>query len=174
MSRPVCLPCTRATTRALRKSHPITRCSDHESILLPTDTAPTARFLKHNQFANTVKGTTIHIQTPEVSRAACEENALRATEYRHVQTLGDVVTDRMLCSGSGEREEVTCKGESGGSVFMFRKRRYIQVGVVSWGVINVCEAPDDDHSFARDFHTNLFKVQPFLRFWLGKILVFID
>lgn len=172
--RPVCLPCTRATTRALRKSHPITRCSDHESILLPTDTAPTARFLKHNQFANTVKGTTIHIQTPEVSRAACEENALRATEYRHVQTLDDVVTDRMLCSGSGEREEVTCKGESGGSVFMFRKRRYIQVGVVSWGVINVCEAPDDDHSFARDFHTNLFKVQPFLRFWLGKILVFID
>lgn len=41
-----------------------------------------------------------------------------------------------------------------------------QVGVISWGVVDVCKDQRFKHqvpAYARDFHINLFKVLPWLK-----------
>ncbi|XP_062903857.1 zinc finger protein RFP-like [Mobula hypostoma] len=109
-------------------------------------------------------------------RLACERKALESTEYRHVKDVREVVTDRFLCTGGNDpsQEDNTCYGDSGGSLFINKTRRFFQAGVVSWGSINVCTDFNPDRSSARDFHINLFKVQPWLRQSLQGTLVFIN
>ncbi|XP_059827110.1 complement factor B-like isoform X1 [Hypanus sabinus] len=175
--RSICLPCTPETTRALRKPHPKTKCIDHERLLLPTDKQVHASFVKRNR-ASTRKETQGHvtIKTIEGPRLACERKALESPEYRHVKDVREVVTDRFLCTGGSDPtlEDNTCYGDSGGSLFINMKRRFIQAGVVSWGSINVCTDFHHDRNNARDFHINLLKVQPWLRQMLHESLVFID
>ncbi|MGH0166406.1 UNVERIFIED_CONTAM: hypothetical protein FKN15_070322 [Acipenser sinensis] len=59
--------------------------------------------------------------------------------------------------------------DSGGSLFLEKKRRMFQVGVISWGNKNLCvggrRQPTEKDS--RDYHINLFEVQDFLRDKLG-------
>ncbi|XP_020377057.1 complement factor B-like [Rhincodon typus] len=173
-SRSICLPCTRETTRAIRKPFPGTSCRDHDRELLPKTMPVPAIFVKRDKRLESEA--IVKIKTSDALRDACEANALHAEEYKHVTDVRKVVTDRFLCTGGQEptAEEVSCKGDSGGALYVEKKRRFIQVGVVSWGVINVCDTVNPDKRHARDFHLNLFKVLPWLKERLGKVMTFID
>ncbi|XP_010572728.1 PREDICTED: helicase SKI2W, partial [Haliaeetus leucocephalus] len=46
--------------------------------------------------------------------------------------------------------------DSGGPVVVTWGKRYFQVGVISWGVLDVCRQPRAP-AFARDFHINVFE-----------------
>ncbi|XP_042307069.1 complement factor B-like [Sceloporus undulatus] len=108
---------------------------------------------------------------------ACEEDAKKADHYKNVTHVSDVVTDRFLCTGGFDPEvdPNTCKGDSGGPLIIQKRLRYIQVGVISWGVIDVCKNKkkipcegdrglhQQSPSYARDFHINVFKILPWLK-----------
>ncbi|KAG2469131.1 CFAB factor, partial [Polypterus senegalus] len=95
----------------------------------------------------------------------CNEDALKAPLYTKLKDWRAVVTDRFLCTGGTDPEidEVTCKGDSGGSLVVKKKRRAFQVGVISWGNKNLCQ-PNRKSSTpdSRDYYINLLKVQDFL------------
>ncbi|RXM32955.1 Complement factor B [Acipenser ruthenus] len=61
----------------------------------------------------------------------CYKDALKAPIYKDVPGIDwpDVVTDRFLCTGGTDPviDDVTCKGDSGGSLFLEKKRRMFQV-----------------------------------------------
>uniref|UniRef100_A0A663F7L4 Complement C2 n=1 Tax=Aquila chrysaetos chrysaetos TaxID=223781 RepID=A0A663F7L4_AQUCH len=84
--------------------------------------------------------------------------------YANVLALEDVVTPRFLCSGGTEPyvDPNACRGDSGGPIVVTWGKRYFQVGVISWGVLDVCRQPRAP-AFARDFHINVFEVLPWLR-----------
>ncbi|XP_078422704.1 complement factor B-like [Cetorhinus maximus] len=164
-SRSICLPCTRETTRAIRKPFPGTSCKDHVLEMLPKSGTVPADFVKRD--GRTEEVAYVTIKTADGVKEACEANALQAAEYKNVTDVRKVVTERFLCTGG--QEDVSCKGDSGGALFINKKRRFVQVGVVSWGVINVCDAVKPDKQHARDFHINLFTVVP----WLKKKLTHI-
>lgn len=57
-------------------------------------------------------------------------------------------------------------GDSGGPLIVHKRSRFIQVGVISWGVVDVCRDQRRQQlvpSYARDFHINLFQVLPWLK-----------
>ncbi|XP_036380477.1 complement factor B-like [Megalops cyprinoides] len=159
-ARPMCIPCTEETNRALRL--PLsTTCKKQEEILLSSDFEQ-AQFIDHESMAR--KNVSIKLG---IRRDACVEDVKKAEDIT-AKNAKDVVTDNFLCTGGIEEQtdHVACKGDSGGAVFVERQRRLIQVGVVSFGVKNLCvgkkTTPDSDAS-SRDYHINLFKVQPFLK-----------
>ncbi|CDQ86349.1 unnamed protein product [Oncorhynchus mykiss] len=83
-----------------------------------------------------------------------------------------------LCSGGSADhiDAVTCKGDSGGALFLLNRLRYFQVGVVSWGTKNVCEPQDSSDRpppDARDFHISVFHLLPWLKQHLGTELEFL-
>lgn len=168
--RPVCLPCTEETSVALRRSPTGTSCSDHEHDLLPTSGTVKAKFVQTRGSQRTLQ--TVKIKTAGQARAACEEDALRAEVYVNVSDVREVVTDRFLCTG-GNEEIVSCKGDSGGPLSVGKLYRYIQVGVVSWGVKDVC-MDDRPHADARDFHLNVFRVVDWLREQLAGSVRFLQ
>ncbi|XP_007445528.2 complement factor B-like [Python bivittatus] len=117
---------------------------------------------------------------------ACEQDARNAKFYKNITNIKDVVTDRFLCTGGQEPvlDPNTCKGDSGGPLIIQKRLRYIQVGVISWGVVDVCkgrsvtcenpyEFQEGSPSFARDYHINLFRVMPWLKKQLAEELEFI-
>ena len=101
-------------------------------------------------------------------KAGCERDAQKAPGYEQVKDISEVVTPRFLCTGgvTPYADPNTCKGDSGGPLIIHKRSRFIQVGVISWGVVDVCK----DHgrwqkvpAYARDFHINLFQVLPWLK-----------
>ncbi|XP_067416358.1 complement C2 [Emydura macquarii macquarii] len=179
--RPICLPCTRAANRALKKP-PGSTCKDHERALLGLEQVP-AHFLSLER-----RRLNVQIKTNK-SRPSCIAGAIQpGMIYANVSRVADVVTDRFLCTGqepNGPLEEPACKGESGGSLFLEKRRRYFQVGVVSWGTYNPCarkqkksegsmgrDPPPRGHT-PRDFYLSLFGVQAWLRQQLGGSLDFL-
>ncbi|GCB79176.1 hypothetical protein scyTo_0018718, partial [Scyliorhinus torazame] len=125
-SRSICLPCTRETTRGLRKRYPGTTCRDHDVEMLPTPGPVPANFVTRSGWVETLAYVTI--KTAAVERKACAMNALHAEEYKNVTDVNQVVTDRFLCTGGQqpEADDISCKGDSGGSLFIKKKRRFIQ------------------------------------------------
>lgn len=178
-ARPICLPCTAGTTRALRRPHPQTTCRDHEQELMSVGNIQ-ALFVTPCQEKYTkepgLRRRIVRIKNGD-KKHSCERDAKEAKQYRNVTEVSQVVTERFLCTGGIEPEvdPNTCKGDSGGPLIIAKRMRYIQVGVISWGVLDVCAdkmktqcESDNDHlerapSHARDFHINLFKVLPWLR-----------
>ncbi|KAK3531783.1 hypothetical protein QTP70_029747, partial [Hemibagrus guttatus] len=168
-ARAICLPCTKASNRALKMSSDST-CKKHKSALLDLQQTQ-AYFISQGK---TQKPT--HIQTGE-KRGDCIE------QYRPASTnqvsLTDVVTDRFLCTGGSKKykDYITCKGDSGGSLFLRKGMRYFQVGVVSWGTKLVCESTTpivpDPPVDARDFHISVFSIIPWLKEQLGQDLEFL-
>lgn len=82
----------------------------------------------------------------------------------------EAVTKNFLCSGGNQpqRDDVSCKGESGGATHVDKYGRLIQIGVVSWGVKNLCSKAKLDAvsvSDSRDYHINLLRpdIQSFLK-----------
>ncbi|XP_006269030.3 complement C2 [Alligator mississippiensis] len=179
--RPICLPCTKEANRALRKPVRAT-CKDHEVELLRQARVP-AQFISLDN-----ERLSVHIKTNEMW-ARCTEGAVQpGTLYAGKANVSDVVTQRFLCSGpesTGEPEASTCKGESGGSLFVEKKMRYFQVGVVSWGTYNPCaqsrpdnqgrmqRKPPPHRHHPRDFYLSLFQTQDWLREHLSPALHFL-
>ncbi|XP_044838805.1 complement factor B [Mauremys mutica] len=165
-ARPICLPCTEGTTRALRKPHPETSCNDHKRLLLTVGEVP-ALFVHEKK--KQLERKLVNIKNG-VKKSACEADAKRAPIYANVTDVKQVVTPRFLCTGGIDPvvDPNTCKGDSGGPLIIAKGKRYVQVGVISWGVFDLCTPPKRNEpvrneAHARDFHLNLFTVLPWLR-----------
>uniref|UniRef100_A0A2I3GB56 Complement C2 n=1 Tax=Nomascus leucogenys TaxID=61853 RepID=A0A2I3GB56_NOMLE len=174
-ARPICLPCTMEANLALRRPQGST-CRDHENELLNKQSVP-AHFVALN-------GSKLNINLKMgVEWTSCAEVVSQEkTMFPNLTDIREVVTDQFLCSGTQE-DESPCKGESGGAVFLERRFRFFQVGLVSWGLYNPCLGSADKNSRKRaprskvppprDFHINLFRMQPWLRQHLGDVLNFL-
>ncbi|XP_030053181.1 complement factor B isoform X1 [Microcaecilia unicolor] len=178
-ARPICIPCTEGTTRALRKVHPDTTCKDHEDELLNVNVGIVpAIFIAQKRKHEDLERKNVKIKTGD-KKHACNRDALEASIYKNVvKNVKDVVTERFLCTGGIDPvvDDNTCKGESGGPLIITKKKRYIQVAVISWGVYDLCKGGErhgQSPPFARDFHLNLFQVLPFLREHLKEELKFL-
>ncbi|XP_030008374.1 complement factor B-like [Sphaeramia orbicularis] len=119
-----------------------------------------------------------------VIRAACVEKARQTLQPPTDVTLEEYMPDRFVCSGgtSGKQDVTTCQGDSGGCLFLQKRKYYFQVGVVSWGTIDVCKTPIIGHrryssdrppADARDFHIDIFKIMPWLKTHLGREIQFL-
>ncbi|XP_061469459.1 uncharacterized protein LOC133378861 [Rhineura floridana] len=179
LARSICLPCTAGATRALRKPHPQTTCKDHEELLLTVGNIPSlfvTDCTHQNEQRPGLLRRTVRIKNGE-KKMGCEADAKKAIQYKNVTDVSQVVTERFLCTGGVDPQvdPNTCKGDSGGPLIIAKRQRYIQVGVISWGVVDVCKNKrlpecendrrhlDQSPSHARDFHINIFKVLPWLR-----------
>uniref|UniRef100_A0A8V8TNU0 Complement factor B n=1 Tax=Homo sapiens TaxID=9606 RepID=A0A8V8TNU0_HUMAN len=101
-------------------------------------------------------------------KGSCERDAQYAPGYDKVKDISEVVTPRFLCTGgvSPYADPNTCRGDSGGPLIVHKRSRFIQVGVISWGVVDVCKNQKRQKqvpAHARDFHINLFQVLPWLK-----------
>ncbi|XP_035010092.1 complement C2 [Hippoglossus stenolepis] len=174
-ARPICLPCTVPASRAMRIIN--STCQQHRNELLSHE--ETAAFFIHKKSGR--KQTHIHTKR---QRPGCVEKARQTLKQPTDVTLEEYVPDSFLCSGgtSGFQDAVTCKGDSGGSLFLLKRKRYFQVAVVSWGTIDVCDlhnpavrgfSSDRPPPDARDFHIDLFHIVPWLKHYLGKQIQFL-
>uniref|UniRef100_A0A8C1PKB8 C3/C5 convertase n=1 Tax=Cyprinus carpio TaxID=7962 RepID=A0A8C1PKB8_CYPCA len=136
--RPICIPCTKETNGALKLSESEGTCRKHGKVPV-----------RH-------------------ARDACVEDAKKAKGI-NVENAREAVTDNFLCSGGIEpkTDDVACKGESGGASYVNKKGRVIQVGIISWGVKDICKGSKKFTSDAdsRDYHSNLFskRIRSFLK-----------
>ncbi|KAM8769439.1 complement factor B [Acanthopagrus schlegelii] len=176
-ARPICLPCTVPASRAMKRVN--STCQQHREELLPTK--ETAAFFIHDHKEPERKETYIHTQS---ERPSCVEKAMQTLKDPTDVTLDEYVPDRFLCSGgsSGYEYSISCKGDSGGSLFLQKRKRYFQVGVLSWGTMDVCNPLNTvrgvdrsvrPHPDARDFHIDLFKIMPWLKEHLGEEIQFL-
>ncbi|KAK6296893.1 hypothetical protein J4Q44_G00330350 [Coregonus suidteri] len=174
-ARPICLPCTKPANRALKMS-PTSKCEHHKKALLPLEETR-AYFINKGASVKDAKRKQTHIHIGS-KRADCIKQAENTLLTPHNATLNEYVTDRFLCSGGSTDhiDAVTCKGDSGGALFLLNRLRYFQVGVVSWGTKNVCEPQDISDRpppDARDFHVSVFHLLPWLKQHLGNELEFL-
>ncbi|KAJ7996327.1 hypothetical protein DPEC_G00235940 [Dallia pectoralis] len=171
-TRPICIPCTKETSAALKLSGDQITCKQHEELLLDKSYEE-AKFMSHDKLRDNME------QENEVKLKLKDhrDNCIGlATKLEGItaDNLKTIVTDNFLCSGGRDptRDHVTCKGDSGGAVFKdYDDYRTIQVGVISWATKNLCPEGDsrkqESNDDSRDFHINLFKVLPFLKKHLG-------
>ncbi|XP_073674042.1 complement C2 [Garra rufa] len=169
-ARPICLPCTGSSNRALRLA-PDSTCDQHKKLLLHLDEIP-AQFISQGTH---LSDTRIHTGA---KRAACIEKARSIIPGDSTASLSEVVTDMFMCTGGSEknRAEMTCKGDSGGPLFLRKRMRYFQVAVVSWGTKEICDSKTAVKKWtadARDFHINVFHLMPWFKQHLDKELVFL-
>uniref|UniRef100_A0A8C3YP08 Complement factor B n=1 Tax=Catagonus wagneri TaxID=51154 RepID=A0A8C3YP08_9CETA len=162
--RPICLPCTEGSNQALRL--PLTTtCQQQMQEVLPAKDVK-ALFvseLTRNQKKILIRKE-VYIKNGD-KKAACERDALQAQGYDKVKVVSDVVTPRFLCTGGTApyADPNTCKGDSGGPLIIHKKSRFIQVGVISWGVVDTCRRQEQAPPYARDFYINLYQVLPWLK-----------
>ncbi|XP_037375327.1 complement C2 [Talpa occidentalis] len=172
-ARPICLPCTVEANLALRRP-PGSSCRNHESELLNQLSIP-AHFVA-------LDGSRLNINLKTgTERANCIKAVSQdQTSFPGLTDVTEVVTDQFLCSGT-QNDDNPCQGESGGAVFLERRFRFFQVGLISWGLYNPCESSPNSRKRApanripppRDFHINLFRLQPWLRKNLEGVLNFL-
>ncbi|XP_006875639.1 PREDICTED: complement C2 isoform X2 [Chrysochloris asiatica] len=173
-ARPICLPCTVEANLALRRPQGST-CQDHENELLNKLSVP-AHFVALN--GNKLN---VNLKTGSEWTSCAQVVSQDKTTFPNLTDFREVVTDQFLCSGTQE-DDNPCKGESGGAVFLERRYRFFQVGLVSWGLYNPClksdknsrkKAPRGRIPPPRDFHLSLFRLQPWLREHLQGVLKFL-
>ncbi|KAM7135057.1 complement factor B [Molossus nigricans] len=162
--RPICLPCTEGTNQALRL--PLsTTCQQQMEELLPAKDIK-ALFVSELVKDKKLVRKEVYIKNGD-KKAACERDARKAPGYDKVKDISEVVTPRFLCTGGVNpyADPNTCKGDSGGPLIIHKRSRFIQVGVISWGVVDVCKngLKHQTPAHARDFHINLFQVLPWLK-----------
>ncbi|XP_067231817.1 complement factor B-like isoform X2 [Chanodichthys erythropterus] len=172
--RPICVPCTRETNGALKLSDSDGTCKKHEDLLMSNELVE-ASFTSQMEPSTDVprKIRNITIKRGKY-RDACVEDAKKAAGI-NVTNAKDAVTDNFLCSGGTEpsTDNVACRGETGGATYVNKKDQLIQVGVVSWGVKDLCSKRNPNplsQADSRDYHANLFseKIQSFLKEHLGN------
>lgn len=58
-----------------------------------------------------------------------------------VNSMGNMITDNMMCAGVPSGKKTSCQGDSGGPLMVKRQDgKWMQVGVVSWGATSVNNA----------------------------------
>ncbi|XP_056117955.1 complement factor B-like [Rhinichthys klamathensis goyatoka] len=179
--RPICIPCTKETNGALKLSDSEGTCIRHEELLMSNELVEasfTSKMKRKTETTGSVPKVPEKIRNIKIKRGkyrdACVEDAKKA-EGINVTNARDVVTDNFLCSGGNEpqTDDVACKGEFGGATYISKKGRLIQVGVVSWGVKDICTKRNPNpvsQADTRDYHTNLFSadILSFLKKHLGN------
>jgi secreted trypsin-like serine protease len=85
-----------------------------------------------------------------------------------VATMGDPLTDNMICAGLDDGARDACNGDSGGPLFTTVEGEPVQVGVVSWG-----EGPLDGgaacgHANAYGIYTRLTNYRDWIATYLGN------
>ncbi|XP_026051751.1 complement factor B-like [Carassius auratus] len=165
--RPICIPCTKETNGALKLSESEGKCKKHEEILMGNELVEAA-FTSDMESDHSPKNIKNIIFKLGKNRDACVEDAKKAQGIK-VEDAREAVTENFLCSGGIEpkTDDVACKGESGGASYVVKKGRVIQVGIISWGVKDICRGSKKFTSDAvsRDYHSNLFseKIRSFLK-----------
>lgn len=154
--RPICLPCTSGTSWALKQRDKAVSCKDHENFLLSGDLVK-ALFITE-QSRNNLEQMNVQIKQGNW-RQGCLKDAKKVEDFKDVVDINDVVTDNFLCTGGVDPEvdPQTCKGDSGGPLIIQHKKRYIQVGVISWGTVNSCKGYTREQvpAASRDFHAGV-------------------
>ncbi|KAL2078669.1 hypothetical protein ACEWY4_026354 [Coilia grayii] len=169
LTRPVCIPGTKETSRALKLAGDDVTCKQQEDKLFNNEYEQ-ALFLSPKK---KMKHATIKLGKKTQPCFEAAKNVKGVTHYK------ELLTERFLCTGGLEpkTDDAACKGESGGALFLERNKRSIQVGVISWGVSDVCSERENKQKKStakhRDYHISLFKVQQFLKDHLTS-LEFID
>ncbi|XP_053577950.1 complement factor B [Bombina bombina] len=170
-ARPLCLPCTKSTSRALKMPLEGITCQQHINALLSGDLVK-AQFIAEEKVRE-FEAKRVQIKQGN-QRNACLEDAKLVKNFENVADIRDVVTDQFLCTGGIEPtvDDITCQGDSGGPLLIpiRNEKRFIQVGVISWGTVIHCKnsvrftkpVPKE----ARDFH---YKINDGLD-WLKEIL----
>ncbi|XP_068106452.1 complement factor B-like [Hyperolius riggenbachi] len=159
--RPICLPCTTGASWALKLRGKAESCEDHEHLLLPAAEEQVKALFIGEERINEYERLDVTIKTG-TKRQGCLDDAKKVPDFKDVVDIRDAVTDNFLCTGgtSGNVEPQTCKGDSGGPLMIQYKKRFIEVGVVSWGTINSCTKdnmrPQKVPTGSRDFHSNVF------------------
>ncbi|XP_041937878.1 complement factor B-like [Alosa sapidissima] len=154
--RPICIPCTKETSAALKLVGSDDTCERHEKILLNKDHVQAIFLSKERKMKHALIKQGMH------QKKSCFEMAINANGVSPKAKYTDVVTDIFLCTGGidPQTDDAACKGESGGALFLERNSRSIQVGVISWGVQDICTGGSEKSSAThRDYHISLFKVQ---------------
>ncbi|XP_044162510.1 complement C2-like isoform X1 [Bufo gargarizans] len=169
-ARPICLPCTEPANRAMKKKKNAS-CNEHRSLLLGGSDVPAAFLSKEAPKKDDLKELSVNIKINNL-REACIAAIRDFDKYKNI-ALHDMVSPRHLCA----QGDMSCKGESGGSLFMDipNRKRYFQVGVLSFGTYNPCSSAQRKTSYpsyARDFYTDVLEVLPWLQKHLKEELQF--
>uniref|UniRef100_A0A4W4DQV4 C3/C5 convertase n=1 Tax=Electrophorus electricus TaxID=8005 RepID=A0A4W4DQV4_ELEEL len=167
--RTICIPCTKETSGALRLSSSGVTCKHHKEELMNNDLVK-ANFMSSKKKDDVVPKRNVQIKQGH-KRASCIEDAKKELKITD-EKAKKIITENFLCTGGAEHnqvDDISCKGDSGGATFIEQKYRVIQVGIISWGLKDVCKDKTQSIETARDFHTNLFspEVQAFLKKYLG-------
>ncbi|XP_027032558.1 complement factor B-like isoform X1 [Tachysurus fulvidraco] len=167
--RTICIPCTVETNRALQLSDN-TPCVKQREMLFNSDLVK-ANFIKHELVTKKQKATKHVLIKQHDQKSDCYEQAKKVLNISE-KTARLMITENFLCTGGVTKnfvDAITCKGDSGGPIFL-EVNRLIQVGVISWGLKDICLNGDKQTQDARDFHIDLFdqKVQDFLVQYLGN------
>ncbi|XP_073404889.1 complement C2-like [Dendrobates tinctorius] len=166
-ARPICLPCTEPANRAMKKARDAT-CNEHRDFLQKGSDVP-AEFLSREGQKKELKKMEVFIKYDNL-REACVSAIKGLETYKNI-TPDDMVSPRHLCV----QGDMSCKGESGGSLFVNPNKRFFQVGVLSFGTFNPCETSKRKTLFpnyARDFYVELLQVLPWLHKHLNDELAF--
>ncbi|XP_053577954.1 complement C2 isoform X2 [Bombina bombina] len=168
-ARPICIPCTESTNRALKMSEKST-CKQHRDQLFRTSKID-ANFISKG--ADELEELSIIIKMNK-DKDGCVSPVTKSQYFKNVKNPYDVVTPQMLCAEGA----MSCKGESGGPVFVNERnrRRFIQVGIISWGLVNPCKNSKKGKrkgASYRDFHTSVIEILPFLHKYAGDELNFL-
>ncbi|KAM5145753.1 complement factor B-like [Mantella aurantiaca] len=157
--RPICLPCTSGTSWALKQRDKDVTCKKHEETLLTGELVKALFITEESKKEYKQLDVTIR---QENQRHGCLADAKKVPDFKDVADIKDVVTDNFLCTGGTEPtvDPQTCKGDSGGPLIIQHKKRFIQVGVISWGTVLSCQGfkrktPVPVES--RDFHARVLQ-----------------
>ncbi|XP_063287543.1 complement factor B-like [Pelobates fuscus] len=174
--RPICIPCTKSSSWALRMKGDTTKCKDHKDFLFKEELVK-AMFIAEED-PKPMEGMNVTIKLGN-ARESCLRATERIEKFQDIADIHDMVTDQFLCTGGTEPyvEPPTCKGDSGGPLIIEYKNRYIQVGVISWGSINHCKGPvrlktpvPED---SRDFHISIFSMLPWIEEIVKEELIYL-
>ncbi|CAH2314451.1 complement C2 [Pelobates cultripes] len=159
--RTICTPCTEPANRAMKKTAAST-CKEHSDWLMTSNEIP-AQYLakdektpKDRQKMNR-KDVQIKINQ---ARDACVSAVQNWDPFKDIDP-SLLVSPRHLCVEG----DMSCKGESGGPLYLERKKRFFQVGILSFGIYNPCtdKSKQRKNPEARDFYVNVLEILPWLR-----------
>ncbi|KAM8952766.1 LOW QUALITY PROTEIN: complement C2-like [Pelodytes ibericus] len=169
---PICVPCTEPANRAMKKI-PQSTCKEHREWLFNSNEVPAGYLAKDAKKPKdrSLTRLSVNIQINQ-ARDACV-SAVRTWDPYKTTDPSLLVSPRHLCV----KGDMSCKGESGGPLFMDLKRRFFQVGVLSFGLFNPClndtrKAPPPGTE-ARDFYVSILEILPWLRRYVSDDLEFL-
>ncbi|XP_046724303.1 uncharacterized protein LOC124398258 [Silurus meridionalis] len=165
--RTICVPCTQEAHAALQLPASEASCAKHREMLLDSELV-NAHFITHDALTSQNPKQQVIIKQNQ-RRDDCIEQTTKILNVEK-EIAEEMFTDKFLCTG-GETpnfiDDISCKGDSGGPLVV-EKNRLFQVGIISWGLKDICET-EMEKVDGRDFHIHLFdpEVQTFLKKYLG-------